>query len=604
MDIRMRFAAVAILAEQYENFMDFAEDGMRFLGFSLTDMQADIAEYMQNGPRLRMVMAQRGEAKTTLAALYAVWRLIHRPSTRVLIVSAGEQNSSDTATLIVRLIMTWEILECLRPDRQAGDRTSTEAFDVHYALKGLDRSPSIACAGITSNLPGRRADLLIPDDIESNKNGYSATQRAQLLHLSKEFSSICTHGDILYLGTPQSKDSIYNTLPGRGFEIRIWPGRYPGIRIDPKTGEQQDEVELYAGRLAPFVLTKLIADPSLRVGGGIDGSRGQATDPQRYTDSDLIEKELDKGPEDFQLQYMLDTSLVDAMRQQLKLSDLIVANFAPDLLPEVIGWQAAAKYEIELGADFPIPMARMYYAPPAECSFVAPKDVFMFLDPAGGGADELAAAVGCAVGPYIHILDVLGLKGGLNATNERELIRFVRDNKVSRIKCESNMGHGLFEISLRAIFNTHDDAEDLRHIAQCISGEYSTGQKEKRIIDSLVAPMQRHRVVVHRKVFESDKKYNLQHSQDARTGFSVWYQLANITTDRDSLPHDDRIEAVAGVVREFKNVLDLDAKKAAEKRREEEQKSYLRDPMGYGDVGSTGGKGTRRTLEMRYSKRR
>lgn len=164
MEIRKRFAAVALLAEHYENFSDFAEDGMSYLGFSLTDMQADIAEYMQHGPRLRMVMAQRGEAKTTLAALYAIWRIIHRPSTRVLIISAGEQNSSDTATLIVRLIMTWDLLECLRPDRMAGDRTSTEAFDVHYSLKGLDRSPSIACAGITSNLPGRRADLLIPDD--------------------------------------------------------------------------------------------------------------------------------------------------------------------------------------------------------------------------------------------------------------------------------------------------------------------------------------------------------------------------------------------------------------------------------------------------------
>ncbi len=604
MDIRMRFAAVALLAEQYESFRDFAEDGMRYLGFDLTDMQADIAEFMQSGPRLRMVMAQRGEAKTTLAALYAVWRIIHRPSTRVLIISAGEDNSNATATLIVRLIMTWDILECLRPDRTAGDRTSTEAFDVHFSLKGLDRSPSIACAGITSNLPGRRADLLIPDDIESTKNGLSATQRAQLLHLSKEFSSICTHGDILYLGTPQSKDSIYNTLQGRGFEIRIWPGRYPGIRIDAKTGEQQDEVELYGGRLAPFVLNKMLADPSLRVGGGLDGSRGQAADPQRYTDADLIEKELDKGPEDFQLQYMLDTSLVDAMRQQLRLSDLIVANFAPDLLPEVIGWQAAAKYEVELGPDFPIPMAKMYYAPPAECNFVAPKDVFMFIDPAGGGGDELAAGAACAVGPYIHVLDVLGLKGGLNDANEKEIIEFVRRNKVSRIKCESNMGHGLFEINLRAVFNTHDDAADLRHMAQCITGEYSTGQKEKRIIDSLVSAMQRHRVVMHRQVFESDKRHGLQHGHESRAGFSLWYQLANITTDRGSLPHDDRLEAIAGAVREFKHVLDQDAKKAAQQRKATELKTFLHDPMGYGNPSTLGGTGTRRVLESRHKKRR
>ena len=164
MDIKTRFAHVALLAEQYERFEDFAEDGMAFLGFSLTDEQRDISQYMQEGPRLRMVMAQRGEAKSTLAALYAVWRIVQRPSTRVLIVSGGEKQASEVATLVVRMIMTWDILECLRPDRQAGDRTSTEAFDVHYALKGLDKSPSVACVGITSNLPGKRADLLIPDD--------------------------------------------------------------------------------------------------------------------------------------------------------------------------------------------------------------------------------------------------------------------------------------------------------------------------------------------------------------------------------------------------------------------------------------------------------
>lgn len=591
MDIKTRFAHVALLAEQYERFEDFAADGMAFLGFDLTAQQADIAEYMQTGPRLRMVMAQRGEAKTTLAALYAVWRIIHRPSCRVLIVSAGEQNSSDTATLIVRLIMTWGILECLRPDRQAGDRTSTDAFDVHYALKGLDRSPSIACAGITSNLPGRRADLLIPDDIESNKNGLSATQRAQLLHLSKEFSSICTHGDILYLGTPQSKDSIYNTLQGRGFQIRIWPGRFPSC----------DEEERYAGRLAPFIIGAIQANPRLRTGGGIDGTRGLPTDPQRYTDADLVEKELDKGPEDFQLQYMLDTSLVDAMRQQLRLSDLVVANFGADILPEIVAWQATPHNAVELGQDFPVTMAKMYYAAPLSTHFVAPDDVFMYIDPAGGGADELGFAVGTSLGPYIHVLDAGGLKGGLNPVNELELCDIIRRNGVKRIKVESNMGHGLFEINLRAILNA---TPDLGVVAMSITGEYSTGQKEKRIIDSMVSAMQRHRVIMHKRVFESDCRYNKQHGLEVRAQFSLWYQLSNITTDRNSLPHDDRVEAVAGVIREFKQVLEKDEHKAAAARKESDYVKFMRDPMGYGNATSKGTVGTRKFIDRPRASRR
>jgi hypothetical protein len=586
MEIQSRFAHVAILAEQYEHFPDFAADGMAFLGFTLTDMQADIAEFMQDGPRLRMVMAQRGEAKTTLAALYAVWRIIHRPSTRVLIVSAGEQNSSDTAILIVRLIMTWDILECLRPDKAAGDRTSTTSFDVHYALKGLDRSPSIACAGVGSNLPGRRADLLIPDDIESNKNGLTVVQRQQLLQLSKEFSSICTHGDILYLGTPQSKDSIYNTLGNRGFCIRIWPGRFP----------TQEEVEKYGDRLAPYLSTRIEADRSLQRGGGIDGSRGKPSDIGRYTEEDLIEKELDKGPEDFQLQYMLDTSLADAARLQLKVADLMVANFDSILLPEVMIYQANYLNQVELPKDFPIPGQKMYHPMTAHSKFVAPKEIFMFIDPAGGGSDELAFGVATSVGPYIHVLDVGGFKGGLSGDNPKLLCEVIKELSVTHILCESNMGHGLFEINLRAELAKYE----LAHVG--VAGEYSTGQKEKRIIDSLVSPMQRHRIVLHKRVFESDIRYGKQHNAEARVQYSVFYQLANITTDRNSLVHDDRLEALAGAVRHFKGVLAVDENKAAEARASSEVKAFMENPMGYTEK-TNRQSGTRKVVQGRRNRK-
>lgn len=587
MDIQTRFGHAALMAEQYERFEDFAEDGMLFLGFSLTDMQRDISEFMQSGQRLRMVMAQRGEAKSTLAALYAVWRIIQRNSTRVLVVSGGEKQASEVATLIVRLITTWDILEYLRPDRQAGDRTSVEAFDVHFALKGLDKSPSVACVGITSNLPGKRADLLISDDIETNKNGLTVTQRGLLLHLSKEFSSICTHGDILYLGTPQSKDSIYNTLQGRGYEIRIWPGRYP----------TEDELEKYGTRLAPFIVDRLRADPSLQRGGGIDGSKGQPADPERYTEADLVEKELDKGPEDFQLQYMLDTSLADAARQQLKLSDLVVANFDSQLLPEIILWQAAEKYQVPLNNEFPVPLSKMYYALPVDCQFSKPIDIFMYIDPAGGGSDELGYGITTALGPYIHVLDVGGLKGGLTDDNGERLAQIIARSGVTRIKVESNMGHGLFEINLRAILAKFG----LSHVG--VSGEYSTGQKERRIIDSLVGAMQRHRVVVHPQVFDSDTLYGKQHSQEVRQQYSLWYQLSNITTDRNSLTHDDRLECMAGAVREFKNVLMQDEHKAAAARALINIQSFLSNPMGYSTKGNPTSSGTRKIVHGRRARK-
>lgn len=606
MDNRLRFAHAQAVAEQYASFKEFAEDGMTFLGFDTTEMQADIAAYMQGGPRLRMVMAQRGEAKSTLAALYAVWRLIQRPSCRVLVVSGGEKQASEVATLIIRLITSWDILEYLRPDKQNGDRSSVESFDVHWALKGLDKSPSVACIGITANLQGKRADLLLADDIETSKNGLTVVQRGQLLALSKDFSSICTHGDILYLGTPQTKDSIYNTLPGRGFEVRIWPGRFP-------TAEEQAK---YGERLAPFLSERIQADPSITRGGGLDGTKGKPSDPRRYTEEDLCDKELDQGPEGFQLQYMLDTSLADAARQQLKLENLLVANYDWERLPEAQVYQASPKYAAKLPDGFCIPLQVMYHPVPVDCAFVKPKEApMMYIDPAGGGSDELAWGISASLGPYIHLLDVQGWKGGLIAPNVIRILSGVVKYRVNVVRVESNMGHGLFELNLRSeIANAtkaleekvpHEVADALRKLglsdrellevlrAVGVVGEYSTGQKERRVIDSFVSASQRHKIIIHPQVFESERECGLQHSSEKRTQYSFFYQFANITTDRNSLTHDDRLEAAAGAVRHWKAVLVVDQDKAAEARTAAEGREFVNNPMGYTDLPKQKSRGRR-----------
>ena len=229
MDIQTRFEAAQLMLEHYPDFVPFYKDAMRFLGFTTTWLQDDIAEFMQSGGDKTCVQAQRGAAKSTIACLFAVYRVVRDPTTRVLLISASAEKATENATLIKGLIEHWDVLSYLKPDRNAGDRSSVNAFDVHWALKGVNKSPTVRCMGITASLQGYRADLLIPDDVESQQNSMTATERNKLLLLTKEFTSIVADGDgkILYLGTPQTKDSIYNTLPARGFTTRIWPGRFP-----------------------------------------------------------------------------------------------------------------------------------------------------------------------------------------------------------------------------------------------------------------------------------------------------------------------------------------------------------------------------------------
>lgn len=581
------------MAEYYEDFVDFAKDALHFLNLEMSEMQEDVADFMANGPRLRMVQAGRGLGKSVFAAVYAVWCLVRDPTTVFLSVSAGGTQAAEVAHMVVDLIRQWPALHYLRPDNDPDDtsRAVSMKFDVHPLLKGVNKSPSVQCASVVGTLPGKRANVLLADDIESNMNSLTPEAREKLLKNSREFLRICKYGEILYLGTPQSKDSVYNTLPARGFEVRIWPSRYP-------TPEQLPH---YDGMLSPWLRSRLEADPSLGKGGGINGLLGKPTDPVRLSEEELCDAELDNGPEDFQLQYMLDTRLADEARLQLKIHHLLVANFPPDYIPESLSYCLSKEYEYPLPGNFMVPQSKMYSAIPISgLKSVRPEDVLAFIDPAGGGGDEIAIAVGTAVGEHVHVLDCMGVVGGLTDQNLLLIRGFLARNRVTRLICEANMGHGSFEKALSA--SLVEDPQT-KHLCNSIQSIYSKGQKERRIIDSMVSMLQRHRIVVHPQAIESDIKCCKVHPPTKAQNYSWFYQLANITTDRDCLVHDDRLEAVAGLVAALTPITELSMTREFERREQQEVLDWLRDPLGDGtyiDAFQMDMEGTDAYIEMEY----
>lgn len=572
-ELREEFAMM--FAATFREFEDFAELGMRYLGFELTEMQRDIARYMQYGPRNSMVAAQRGEAKSTLAALFAVWSLIQDQNHHILVVSGGEKQASEVAILVIRMIESWGILCWMVPDKARGDRTSYEGYDIHCDIKALNKSPSVACVGITASLQGKRAHLLIPDDIETTNNGLTATSREILLLRSREFAAINTHGKTLYLGTPQTKDSIYKTLSNRGFEVRIWPGRVP----------TQEEEEKYGNTLAPYV-QQMITDGKARTGYGLDGKRGEVTDPGRYTEEDLVGKELDFGPEGFQLQYMLDTSLADAQRTRIKLSDAIVADLGTDAAPDVLYYAALPQHRLQ-----ELPQAikqEIMYRPAGSGELLLPyQHKIMVIDPAGNGGDEVAFAAGGALNSYIHLFGVGGLQGGLIDKNCDAIIDLCEEFGIKDIIMEANMGHGTASMVLmNAIAKRKITTLGVRDI-------YAKGQKERRIVDTVSPVFRRHKFIVHQRAIDMDEEYCRNYPRDRASLYSAFYQLAGITYDRGSLAKDDRADAIGHLVNELKGFLSIDEDKEAEKRVGQEVKKFFANPMGYSQPTKRNVRGTR-----------
>jgi len=565
-----RWAALELVQAAYPSFIPFLEDVMSELGFGTTDLQKDIAEFLVHGPHYLMIQAQRGQAKTTITAAFAVWCLIHNPAFRVLVISAGGTQANEISTLIVRIVMAMDELDCLRPDRNAGDRTSVEAFDVHHSLKGLDKSPSVACVGITGNLQGKRADLLIADDVESAKNSVTEHMREALGLLTLDFPSICSTGRIVYLGTPQSTNSIYNALPGRGFTVRIWPGRFP----------TQKQMDNYGDMLAPYILRRLKADPTLASGGGALGDQGKPTDTQlpAGTEEHLRKKEQAQGASYFQLQHMLNTKLADADRYPLRWAKVQVMRligklFPLKVVPGLLDHQVA-KYDI-LGRSYALGV-------PSEAStdMMALQGIVMYVDPAGGGknGDETAYAIVGFLNGNLYVLDVGGIPGGFEQAGFTTLSHKARDWKVNRILVEKNFGNGAY---------LHSWLPTLRgEYPQTVGGGcaieevWESGQKELRIIDVLEPIIARGSLIFSDDICRNEAASLNPYPLEKRITYSIFHQLAHITRDKSSLAHDDRLDALAGACRYWTQQLGIAQDRAIQAQREAEFRAWQANPLG------------------------
>lgn len=558
-----RKAQLELLQKTFPAFIPFLCTVMLFLGFRTTDLQKDIGSFLEFGPKDIMVQAQRSQAKTTITAIFAVWYLIHNPTHSVLILSAGGKQANEISTLIVKLITHFPILACMAPEKSAGDRTSVEAFDIHFSLKGINKSPSVACAGVTSNLQGKRANLLIADDVESQKNSRTAAMRELLLAIIRDFASIVQVGRIIYLGTPQSDSSIYNTLPQSGYTVRIWPGRYP----------TPDQMDNYGDLLAPSIRAALEADFELGQGGGVAGDQGQPTDPQLLNEEALQSKERKQGAAFFQLQHMLSTKLTDELRYPLKTIALTVMRLADKLpLHFVRGMSAEHRRRMQTGSQQYNVSAPQYVS----TDVAKPTGRAMRIDPAGGGknGDETGYAVVDHLNGNLYIRKVGGQPGGFEDDKLTALAELIAKWNPTVLIIEKNMGHGTFTNVLMPYLERAKWKGSIEEV-------FETTQKEVRIIDVIEPILGRGGLVVDEDVLLDDWPSTSHNPTDKRQLFTFIHQFSKITRDKGCLVKDDRLDALGGAIAYWARLLTADSTKAEAEQRAAEYAKWAADPMLY-----------------------
>ncbi len=509
-----------------------------------TPIQYEIADYMQRGDRRAIIEGFRGVGKSWICSAYVVHQLLLDPRKNILVVSASKTRADDFSTFTLRLIHELPILGHLRPtDKQ---RFSKISFDVGPAP--ASHAPSVKSLGVTSQLTGSRADIIVADDIEVVGNSATQGMRDKLGEQVKEFDAIIKPEDetkVLFLGTPQCEDTIYNKLTERGYSKRIWTAKYVTAKTNQAT---------YDGTVSAFCVD--------------DEQAGSSTEPLRFSDIDLAEREASYGRTGFSMQFMLDTRLSDLDRYPLKTSDLVVMSVDASVAPEKLVWARDPKLEWDSSVPNVGLSGDRFYRPMQTLGEYIPyTGSVMSIDPSGRGRDETAFSVVKMLNGYLYVPDGGGMQGGYDETTLKALAMKAKQHKVNAIVVESNFGDGMFvELFKPILTKIHPcTIEEVRH----------NTQKERRIIDTLEPVMNQHRLVIDPKVIKDDYESAQRYPNDSQLKYQLIYQLSRLTRQRGAITHDDRLDALSMAVAYWTEQMAQDADNRMVERKDDRLKEEL-----------------------------
>lgn len=517
--------------EMVDDFRNHLWACFKYLGLGEpTGAQYAMAEVLQHGAKDMQLQAGRGFGKSVITACLASWFLLKDPNTTIMVVSATGNKATEFISMTRKILDLVPYCEHLRP----GDHTTDNAFafDVECRTK-IGQDKSCFARGITSQITGSHAEYVIGDDIEIEGNCETAAAREKLLNKVSEFEQIRNVGGrVIFLGTPQIKDSIYNQLSS-GYPVTKFPAVMPD-KNNPTETENVNEWVLQLGL-----------------------EEGEPTQPERFPKDVLLERMAKIGPKLFALHYKLDTSLADFEKYPLRLSDLIVIDVHPEMCPEKLVWANSKpmKHMPCFGLTGDLIYEPMWIAD----KFIPYLQTVMTVDPSGRGEDETAICIASIANGYIFIHELIGFPGGYEKGVLKKIARLAVEYGVKQIRVEANFGDAMYCQLLLPVVKSMSEGIGVTDFKV-------TGRKETRMLSALEPVMAQHRLVFSKKALREEKTQK---------------QITRLFDKRGALGHDDRVDCLASAVMFWESSLVLDVDKIINKREAQEHnnvvKSWLND---------------------------
>ena len=511
-----------------------------------TRAQYAIADYLQHGPKRLQIQAFRGVGKSWITGAFVLWTLFNNSEKKIMIISASKERADNMSIFLQKLIIETSWLKHLQP-RSDDSRWSRISFDVNCSPH---QAPSVKSVGITGQLTGSRADLMILDDIEVPGNSMTEFMREKLLQLCTEGESILTpksDSRIMFLGTPQTTFTVYRKLAERSYKPFVWPARYPR------------KVSQYEGLLAP----QLVED--------IDkGAKKWEITDDRFDNDDLIEREASMGRSNFMLQFMLDTSLSDAEKFPLKCADLIVTSVNPTTAPESVVWCSDPQNVIKDLPTVGLPGDYFYSPMQLQGEWDVYQETICSVDPSGRGTDETAAAFISQRNGFLYLHEMRAYRDGYSDQTLLDILKGCKKYGVSKLLIETNFGDGIVSELFRKHLQQTKQGIDIEEVRANV-------RKEDRIIDSIEPILNQHRLIINRSVIEKDFKSNPDAAPEERLLYMLFYQMSRMCREKGAIRHDDRLDALSQGIKYFTDAMGISALEAIKDRKRTEWNAMLEE---------------------------
>ena len=203
---------------QNADFRIFLKMWNQHMSLRTPDIHLRMAQWLENawqgGNTRLLLMAFRSAGKSTIVGLFCAWLLYRKPELRILILAADHTLASKMVRNVKRIIERHPLTQGMKP--QNADQWAADRFTVKRMT--TLRDPSMLAKGITTNITGTRADIVICDDVEVPNTCDTAGKREDLRDRLGEMEYVLTPGGTqLYVGTPHHYHTIYADAPRAEF---------------------------------------------------------------------------------------------------------------------------------------------------------------------------------------------------------------------------------------------------------------------------------------------------------------------------------------------------------------------------------------------------